>query len=79
MFSSTQIPPDPRYTKALDHIKVLRKERAQDLKVQKERLNGLKKDKEKSERVGGTFRRALTPAAPERARRDDCGGERKAD
>lgn len=40
-----------RYTKALDNIKLLRKERTQELKVDKERLKFLKSDKDKAERV----------------------------
>lgn len=41
----------PRYTKALDNIKLLRKERTAELKVDKERLKFLKQDKDKAERV----------------------------
>ena len=40
-----------RYTKALDNIKALRKERTAELKVDKERLKFLKSDKDKAERV----------------------------
>ncbi|WVQ84355.1 hypothetical protein IAT38_006507 [Cryptococcus sp. DSM 104549] len=40
-----------KYTKALDNIKLLRKERAQELKVDKEREKFLKQDKEKAERM----------------------------
>jgi DNA repair protein RAD50 len=40
-----------KYTKALDNIKVLRKERANELKVDQERLKFLKADKDKAERV----------------------------
>ncbi len=40
-----------RYTKALDNIKLLRKEINQELKVDKERLAHLKSDKDKAERV----------------------------
>lgn len=40
-----------RYTKALDNIKTLRKERMAELKVDKERLKFLKADKDKAERV----------------------------
>ena len=40
-----------RYTKALDNIKALRKERTAELKVDKERLKFLKADKEKAGRV----------------------------
>lgn len=40
-----------RYTKALDNIKALRKERTAELKVDGERLKFLKADKDKAERV----------------------------
>jgi hypothetical protein len=40
-----------RYTKALDNIKLLRKERTQELKVDKERLTHYKSDKDKAETV----------------------------
>lgn len=40
-----------RYTKALDNIKQLKKQGAQDLKVENERLTHLKKDKERAEAV----------------------------
>nr|XP_031864453.1 uncharacterized protein CI109_000367 [Kwoniella shandongensis]KAA5531525.1 hypothetical protein CI109_000367 [Kwoniella shandongensis] len=40
-----------KYTKALDNIKLLRKERTQELKVDKERLKFLKSDKDKAERM----------------------------
>jgi hypothetical protein len=43
-----------RYTKALDNIKALRKERTAELKVDKERLHFYKADKDKAERVSGT-------------------------
>lgn len=42
---------DNRYTKALDNIKALRKERNAELKVDKERLSHYKSDKDKAERV----------------------------
>ena len=41
-----------RYTKALDNIKALRKERNIELKLDRERLGHFKADKEKAERVG---------------------------
>jgi DNA repair protein RAD50 len=41
-----------RYTKALDNIRLLRKERTAELKVDRERLKFLKADKDKAERVG---------------------------
>jgi hypothetical protein len=44
----------PRYTKALDNIKALRKERTAELKVDRERLKFLKADKDKAERVSQT-------------------------
>lgn len=40
-----------RYTKALDNIKTLRKERAINLKVGKAELEGLKNDKERADAV----------------------------
>ncbi|OCF56822.1 DNA repair protein RAD50 [Kwoniella mangroviensis CBS 10435] len=40
-----------KYTKALDNIKALRKERTAELKVDKERLKFLKSDKDKAERM----------------------------
>ncbi|OWZ73899.1 hypothetical protein AYX14_00623 [Cryptococcus neoformans] len=40
-----------KYTKALDNIKTLRKERMAELKVDKERLKFLKADKDKAERL----------------------------
>ena len=40
-----------RYTKALDNIKALRKELNQELKVDREKLNFLKQDKDRAERV----------------------------
>jgi hypothetical protein len=40
-----------RYTKALDNIKALRKERIAELKVDRERLKFYKGDKDKAERV----------------------------
>lgn len=40
-----------RYTKALDNIRALRKERTAELKVDRERLKFLKSDKDKAERV----------------------------
>lgn len=40
-----------RYTKALDNIKALRKERTAELKVDRERLRFYKGDKDKAERV----------------------------
>lgn len=40
-----------RYTKALDNIKALRKERTAELKVDKERLKFFKADKDKAEKV----------------------------
>ncbi|WVR06574.1 hypothetical protein IAU60_003606 [Kwoniella sp. DSM 27419] len=40
-----------KYTKALDNIKALRKERTAELKVDKERLKFLKNDKDKAERM----------------------------
>ncbi|KAL7420509.1 DNA repair protein rad50 [Cryptotrichosporon argae] len=40
-----------KYTKALDNIKALRKERTAELKVDKERLKFLKADKDKAERM----------------------------
>jgi len=42
---------DARYTKALDNIRALRKERTAELKVDRERLKFLKADKDKAERV----------------------------
>jgi DNA repair protein RAD50 len=42
---------DGRYTKALDNIRALRKERTAELKVDRERLKFLKADKDKAERV----------------------------
>jgi hypothetical protein len=42
---------DRRYTKALDNIRALRKERTAELKVDRERLKFLKADKDKAERV----------------------------
>lgn len=42
---------DGRYTKALDNIRSLRKERTAELKVDRERLKFLKSDKDKAERV----------------------------
>ena len=42
---------DLRYTKALDNIRSLRKERTAELKVDRERLKFLKSDKDKAERV----------------------------
>lgn len=41
----------PRFTKALDHIRVLRKERVAELKIDNERLIFLTQDKNKAERV----------------------------
>lgn len=40
-----------KYTKALDNIKALRKERAAEIKVDQERLKFLKSDKDKAQRV----------------------------
>ncbi|OCF37294.1 DNA repair protein RAD50 [Kwoniella heveanensis BCC8398] len=40
-----------KYTKALDNIKALRKERTAELKVDKEKLKFMKSDKDKAERV----------------------------
>lgn len=40
-----------RYTKALDNIRALRKERTAELKVDRERLKFLKSDKDKAERA----------------------------
>lgn len=40
-----------RYTKALDNIKQLKKQGAQDLKVENERLVHLKKDKTRADAV----------------------------
>ena len=42
---------DGRYTKALDNIKALRKERNIELKLDRERLGHFKADKDKAERV----------------------------
>jgi DNA repair protein RAD50 len=41
-----------RYTKALDNIKALRKERTADLKAEKERLESLSKEKGHCDRLG---------------------------
>lgn len=46
----------PRYTKALDNIKQLKKQGAQDLKVENERLTHLKKDKNRAEAVSKAMR-----------------------
>lgn len=46
----------PRYTKALDAIKTLRKEQTAELKVDKERLSSLKVDRDRAAKV-----RAGTP------------------
>ena len=40
-----------RYTKALDNIRALRKDRTAELKVDRERLKFLKSDKDKAARV----------------------------
>lgn len=40
-----------KYTKALDNIKVLRKERIAEIKVDMERLKFLKNDKDRAQRV----------------------------
>jgi hypothetical protein len=40
-----------RFTKALDHIKSLRKDRVAALKVDGERLNFLKQDRDKADSV----------------------------
>jgi hypothetical protein len=47
-----------RYTKALDNIRALRKERTAELKVDRERLKFLKSDKDKAERVSQVDRPA---------------------
>jgi len=47
-----------RYTKALDNIRSLRKERTAELKVDRERLKFLKSDKDKAERVSSLVPRA---------------------
>jgi hypothetical protein len=44
-------PADVRYTKALDNIKALRKERMIELKLDRERLSHVKSDKDKAEKV----------------------------
>jgi len=41
-----------RYTKALDEIKKLRKDQAQEIKVDMERLIALKTDRERATKVG---------------------------
>ena len=66
-----------RYTKALDNIKALRKERTADLKVDRERLNFLKSDKDKAERVSlGVYEAAcLTGQDAEATARRDSEGE----
>lgn len=43
-----------RFTKALDHIKTIRKEQNSSLKVDQERLTHLKVDRDKSGRVSRT-------------------------
>nr|XP_018262086.1 DNA repair protein RAD50 [Kwoniella dejecticola CBS 10117]OBR84244.1 DNA repair protein RAD50 [Kwoniella dejecticola CBS 10117] len=48
-----------KYTKALDNIKALRKERTQELKVDKERLKFLKSDKDKAERMRKELQEAI--------------------
>ncbi|RXK35035.1 hypothetical protein M231_07713 [Tremella mesenterica] len=48
-----------RYTKALDNIKAIRKERTAELKVDKERLNFLKADKNKAERMRAELKKAI--------------------
>lgn len=63
-----------RFTKALDHIKTLRKERVSELKVDQERLNFLKQDKEKAERLKGEIdqhARSLAAKRVEEARLDE--------
>jgi hypothetical protein len=51
----TTSPPPPvihdRFTKALDHIKTIRKERTADLKVEAAKLDHLKKERERADRV----------------------------
>ena len=42
-----------KYTKALDHIKVLRKDRTSEIKIDLERLQSLKTDTERAEKVRG--------------------------
>ena len=40
-----------RYTKALDNIKALRKDRVAELKVEKERLEGLAREKRHADKL----------------------------
>lgn len=44
-----------RYTKVLDNIKTLRKEQAKDLKVDQTKLDHLRSDMQKSEKVRETM------------------------
>ncbi|KAJ3521830.1 hypothetical protein NMY22_g12151 [Coprinellus aureogranulatus] len=52
-----------RYTKALDNIKSLRKDRLADLKAEKERLVGLSKEKQRFDQLKGKIRDATTAIA----------------
>lgn len=72
-----------RYTKALDNIKALRKERTAELKVDRERLKFYKGDKDKAERVSiHDCRQILLPTQrrldEEAARGGDTKGEPEA-
>ncbi|GFZ50594.1 Hydrolase acting on acid anhydrides [Saitozyma sp. JCM 24511] len=64
-----------KYTKALDNIKALRKERTAELKVDRERLKFLKADKDKAERM----RRELEDAINKEQRKQTQVEELKAE
>ncbi len=40
-----------RFTKALDHIRTIRKERTAELKVEAAKLEGLKKERDRADKV----------------------------
>ncbi|WVO14305.1 hypothetical protein L204_101937 [Cryptococcus depauperatus] len=60
-----------KYTKALENIKSLRKERTQELKVDKERLKFLKADKDKAERMRKELQESLTIEARKQTELED--------
>jgi DNA repair protein RAD50 len=52
LFIPVYLPPDGhRYTKALDAIKALRKDRVAELKAEQERLNSLSREKDHSDKL----------------------------
>lgn len=64
-----------RYTKALDSIKTLRKERVADLKADKERLDSLSKEKAHADKLHARIVELNTAITSKQLKYEECKGQ----